>query len=103
MVLITHHRECRRMFVILACICGTDVHLAGVPAWGQQAKKIDLLKIGPSSSISMEVKGSKEKEETAFDTLRSFIESETGFKNEIVRQKDWREVGDKLADRTIQL
>ena len=71
--------------------------LAGVPLHGQQAK-IDILHIGTSGSL-----GTEKKEESALETLKEFIKEETGFDNDIVQLKDWRELTDKMVKGDFQL
>lgn len=92
------HAGVGRVSVVLACAL---VAAPGVPAGAQEAKKIDVLRIGASGAIATDLSGTKE--ETAFEALRSFIKSETGFDNEIKRQKSWRELTDKMADGTLHL
>jgi ABC-type phosphate/phosphonate transport system substrate-binding protein len=70
--------------------------LAGAPAEGRPAK-MDLLRIGTGGSMAPE--GSGRKQKGALKTLRRFIKEQTGLKNEIRRQKDWRELADKLAGK----
>jgi ABC-type phosphate/phosphonate transport system substrate-binding protein len=70
-------------------------------AIGQQAKKIDALRIGTSGGLAINESGAKEEE--ARETLKTFIKDETGFDNEIIPQKDWRELADKLANKELNL
>jgi ABC-type phosphate/phosphonate transport system substrate-binding protein len=67
---------------------------------GQQSGG-DLLRIGTSGTLS--VQSADRKERSAVETLQSFIRDETGLSNEIVRQRDWRELADKLAKGQLQL
>jgi ABC-type phosphate/phosphonate transport system substrate-binding protein len=69
-------------------------------AYGQQAK-LDLLRIGTSGTLASVEKGGKE--EAALETMRDFIKEETGFNNEIIQQKHWRELAQKMADRQLHL
>src|SRR6266404_7795020 len=71
--------------------------LPATAAHGQQGK-IDVLRIGASGALSTE-----KKEESALETLKGFIKDDTGFTNEIVRQKDWRELADKMTKGELQL
>src|SRR5262245_21275311 len=71
--------------------------LAGVP----EAAQVKVLRIGASGRLAEETEA--EKEEAALDTLKSFIKSETGFDNEVLRQKDWRELAEKLAGGQLHL
>jgi ABC-type phosphate/phosphonate transport system substrate-binding protein len=59
-----------------------------------QRTKIDTLRIGRSGSLTA---GTAQKEKTALESLRAFIKDETGLKNEIFRQKDWKELAEKLS------
>jgi ABC-type phosphate/phosphonate transport system substrate-binding protein len=60
----------------------------------------DFLRIGTSGKVSAE---SAKEEKGAMANLKSFIEEETGFDNEILKQKDWQEVVDKLAKGQLQI
>jgi ABC-type phosphate/phosphonate transport system substrate-binding protein len=63
-------------------------------AGGRQGK-VDVLRIGTSGTLTAEKDDSKEK--GAMASLQDFIKDETGLKNMIKREKDWRELADKLA------
>jgi ABC-type phosphate/phosphonate transport system substrate-binding protein len=80
-------------FLLLGALCAF--------APGQQAAKPDVLRIGTSAALTAEESGGKEAE--AIDTLQSLIKSETGFDSEILRQKDWAELADKMATGPLQL
>jgi ABC-type phosphate/phosphonate transport system substrate-binding protein len=67
---------------------------------GQQGN-VDVLRIGTSGSLA--AGGSSSREKGALESLRSFIKDETGLDNEIVRQKDWRELTDKMAKKQLHL
>jgi ABC-type phosphate/phosphonate transport system substrate-binding protein len=69
-------------------------------AHGQQTK-IDVLRIGSSGTLTGEKGGAKEK--GAIKTLQSFIKDETGFDNEILRQKNWQELANKMAKGQLHL
>src|SRR5258708_33702255 len=73
--------------------------LASSAAVVGQSSKIDVLRIGTSGILTTEKTG---KEESALETLKSFIKEETGLDNEILRQKDWRELTDKMAKGELQ-
>jgi ABC-type phosphate/phosphonate transport system substrate-binding protein len=73
---------------------------AGLAVPAEQGE-IDVLRIGTSGTLSEEISGPKEK--SAMETLKRFIKDETGLDNEILRQKDWRELTDKLAKGQMQL
>jgi len=75
--------------------------LAGALAVPAEQGKIDVLRIGTSGTLSEEVSGPKEK--SAMETLKRFIKDQTGLDNEILRQKDWRELTDKLAKGQMHL
>jgi ABC-type phosphate/phosphonate transport system substrate-binding protein len=83
-----------RRFVIRALIVTA---LLGIPAILAHARpdKVDVLRIGTSGNLSQAKDAAKEKGNLA--TLQNFIKDETTFDNEIVRQKDWRELADKMA------
>jgi ABC-type phosphate/phosphonate transport system substrate-binding protein len=79
-----------RLALALTVLLAVPFGMAG----GRQAK-VDVLRIGTSGTLTAEKDNSKEK--GALTTLRDFIKDETGLKNEIERQKDWRELADKMA------
>jgi len=60
----------------------------------------DVLHIGTSGTLSS-LKGSQE--ESALEMLRDFIKTETGLENEILRQKGWRELADKMSKGELQV
>lgn len=62
--------------------------------------KDSILHIGSSGSLTS---SSNVKEEDALETLRSFIKEETGMENQIVKEKNWQEVTDKLAKNELQI
>jgi len=74
--------------------------IVGAAVHGQQVNfKVLLIgstNAGPESN-------DKKKEEAALVSLKGFIKEETGFDNEIVRFKDWRELVDKMTKKEIQL
>jgi ABC-type phosphate/phosphonate transport system substrate-binding protein len=84
----------RRRSVILTLALAAGVVLPVLAASARQAK-IDVLHIGSSGTLTAEKNDSKEK--GALETLRNFIKEETGLNNDIVRQKDWCELADKMA------
>lgn len=63
-------------------------------------EKVDL-HIGSSGNLAPAKEASKEKGNLA--TLRNFIKEETGLTNDIVQQKDWRDLADKLAKGQLQI
>jgi ABC-type phosphate/phosphonate transport system substrate-binding protein len=62
--------------------------------------KIDVLHVGTSGTLTGE-KGSREK--GALESLKSFIKEVTGLDNDITRQKDWRELTDKMAKGQLHI
>jgi ABC-type phosphate/phosphonate transport system substrate-binding protein len=73
----------------------------GLLASGQQAKKIDVLRIGTSGSLALNTSGTKE--ETAMEALQSFIKTETGFDNEIIQERNYEELIQKMAKGELHL
>jgi ABC-type phosphate/phosphonate transport system substrate-binding protein len=73
--------------------------LASTTAGARQAK-IDVLHIGSSGSLASE-KDNKEK--AALESLRDFIKEETGFTNDITKQKDWVELADKMTKGQLHI
>jgi ABC-type phosphate/phosphonate transport system substrate-binding protein len=65
-----------------------------------EARQVKVLRIGTSGSL---VEKPGQKEEGALETLKQFIKEETGLDNEILRQKDWRELADKMAKGELHL
>src|ERR1700730_2616812 len=86
----------RRRLLLFICA----LTLLVVPALAGRARqaKIDILRIGTSGRLS-----SEKKEESALETLKAFIQEETGLTNEIVRLKDWRELTDKMVKGELHL
>jgi ABC-type phosphate/phosphonate transport system substrate-binding protein len=83
----------RRMPVLLA-LAGAVFVCAGDRGTSADQPKPEVLKIGTSGTLGTE-KGGKEK--GAQETLRKFIQDETGMKNEIGRPTDWRELAEKMS------
>jgi ABC-type phosphate/phosphonate transport system substrate-binding protein len=73
--------------------------LCGTAALAQGSGK--FLRIGTSGHLALDESGTKQ--EAALDTLKSFIQSETGFNNEILRQHDWRELAEKMKAGRLDL
>jgi ABC-type phosphate/phosphonate transport system substrate-binding protein len=67
---------------------------------GQQGK-LKSLRIGSSGSLT-DAKDEK-KEKAALESLESFVKDETGLKSQIQRQKNWRELADKLAKEDLDV
>src|SRR5262249_9881570 len=59
------------------------------------------LSIGASNNLVSAKE--QDKVNAALGTLQSFIKSETGFNNDILHQKNWQELADKLASGQLQL
>jgi len=68
---------------------------------GGQQKPVDTLRIGASGQLTAHSAASKE--EAALETLRVFIKDETGLNNEIVREKDWQTLADKMAKGELHI
>jgi ABC-type phosphate/phosphonate transport system substrate-binding protein len=66
-----------------------------------QTKKPNVLRIGTSGSLALDTSGAKD--DTALETLKSFIKTETGFDNEIIPQKNWSALAEKLAGKEVEL
>ena len=93
-------RQPRPRFIFQVCALMAFLVLPGGLAHAQQAK-IDVLRIGASGSLSTEKRG--DKENSALETLKAFIMEETGLANEILQQKDWRELVDKMSKGDLHL
>jgi ABC-type phosphate/phosphonate transport system substrate-binding protein len=68
---------------------------------GRGADAPKMLRIGASGGILFG--GSKEKEKGAIDSLKEFIKDETGLNNEIITQKDWKELTEKMMSKELQI
>jgi ABC-type phosphate/phosphonate transport system substrate-binding protein len=71
-----------------------------VPGQADNTKRGVLL-IGTSGTLS--TTGSRSDDKAALKTLRSFIKEETALDNDIIRQKDWRQLADRMAKRKLQV
>ena len=89
----------RRTAVFSVCTLAALLGLNGLTS-GARLAKLEILHIGSSGGLTSE-KGGKEK--AALETLQGFIKEETGLDNDITRQKDWRQLADKLAKGQLQL
>ena len=67
---------------------------------GEQGKT-KLLHIGVTGALESGRNPAEKK--AALATLKKFIETETGFANEIVEEKDWQTLAEQLANGRIQL
>jgi ABC-type phosphate/phosphonate transport system substrate-binding protein len=92
--------QSRRRFVYRVLVLTA---LAAAPALAAHggAEKSDVLHVGTSNPLGSAKDGPKEK--AAVATLQLFIRNETGMNNEIVRQKDWRELAEKLVKGELQV
>src|SRR5437660_8780967 len=93
-------RQPRPRFIFQVCALMAFLVLPGGLVHAQQPK-IDVLRIGASGSLSTEKRG--DKENSALETLKAFIMEETGLANEILQQKDWRELVDKMSKGDLHL
>jgi ABC-type phosphate/phosphonate transport system substrate-binding protein len=91
-----HRGRCVCRLVLLAALVCLPLALTEA----RQGKKVDVLHIGTSGNLTSE-KGQREK--GALESLKSFIKEETGFDNDITRQKDWQELTDKMAKGQFQI
>jgi ABC-type phosphate/phosphonate transport system substrate-binding protein len=83
------------------CALGVAVITSVSLALAQAAPgKIDVLHVGTSGTLTGE-KSSREK--GALESLKSFIKEVTELDNDITRQKDWRELTDKMAKGQLHI
>jgi ABC-type phosphate/phosphonate transport system substrate-binding protein len=76
--------------------------LAGVGIrTGAAEDALNVLRIGTSGELTGRIPGPKEK--AGLETLHKYIKEENGMDNEILRQKDWQELTDKMANGKLQL
>lgn len=86
----------------VAAAGATIALLLGLSTWGDaRPLPLDTLRIGTTGSLA--ASAGKDREETALDTLRDFIKSETGFNNEILRQKGWFPTADGVVRGQLHL
>jgi ABC-type phosphate/phosphonate transport system substrate-binding protein len=90
-----------RRSVFPACALAALLGLVGALAPAQQPRKVDVLRIGTSGRLAVDESG--DKQEGALETLRGFIKSETGFDNEILPQRNYLELAEKLASGQLNL
>lgn len=83
-----------------ACALAALLAVLGSAARGQQSNG-NVLRIGSSGTLASAAPGTKET--AALKTLQVFIKEETGLTNDIIRQKDWRELAAKMAKGELQL
>lgn len=88
-----------RLPILIAVASALSLLVGNGDAYGQQAQ-VQILDIGTSGTLAGE---KAEKEKAALQTLQSFIKEETGLANNINRQKDWRELGEKMSKKELQI
>jgi ABC-type phosphate/phosphonate transport system substrate-binding protein len=89
------HFHCIRLLSYAAVTTGL---LCGAVALGQQSK-LEVLRIGTSGTLTPTSGNEKEN----LKSLQSFVKDETGYPNEIIRQKGWSELAAKMARGELQL
>jgi len=87
--------------VLGACALAAVLATPALDAGGKEPAA-DTLLIGTSGSLTGG-KAKAGKEKAALETLKSFIKDETGMNDEIVQQKDWRELADKMVRGKLHL
>jgi ABC-type phosphate/phosphonate transport system substrate-binding protein len=97
--MVLRHRPCGG-FALSACILAISLGVSGA-AGEEPLAKADVLRIGTTDTLGPEKPG--QQGDTALETLKAFIKEETGLENEILRQKDWRELADKLVKGELHL
>jgi ABC-type phosphate/phosphonate transport system substrate-binding protein len=81
-----------RVFALMAVLSVPIAVAAG------RSAKVDVLRVGTSRALTAE-----RNEKNSLDTLKSFIKDETGLDNEIIRQKDWHELADKMSKGQLEV
>src|SRR5262245_833520 len=99
MIASTALRRAAGGWALLGGVLATSLTLSG-PSADAQPARVDVLRIGTSGTLSSDEEA---KEKGALKSLRKFIKDETGLENEIVRQRDWQELTDKLAKAQLHL
>jgi len=84
----------------LALLAGT-IALWPVVADAQQAKQNGVLRIGASGTLAPATPGATGTGELV--AVQEFIKEETGLTNEIIREKDWRTMADKMAKGDLKI
>lgn len=95
----TPPQRLRRVFIVVSGALAALLILATADGHGQQ--KMDVLRIGTSGNFSSEKSSKKEK--GALGTLKDFIKEETGLTNEIIDEKDWQTLAEKMAKGKLEL
>src|SRR6266404_5820577 len=89
-----------RNWVLAGCTLALATLFLGGSA-GVHGGKVDVLRVGTSISLTGDTKGKKE--DSARETLKSFIKEETGLDNEGSTQKDWRQLAENMAKGQLHL
>jgi ABC-type phosphate/phosphonate transport system substrate-binding protein len=89
------YRLVHRALILAALLVGPPGTAHAQPA------KLDVLRIGTSGMLTGQPGSPREK--AGIEMLKSFIKDETGLDNEILQQKNWRELADKMAARQLNL
>jgi ABC-type phosphate/phosphonate transport system substrate-binding protein len=90
----------RRVHLFGALLLAMVVGFSTLSVDGQPAK-IDVLRIGTSGSLARE--GNSRNEKSSTDTLRSFIKEETSLESEIIREKSWNDLAEKMSKGQLQI
>ncbi len=91
-------RPSRRGFFLRAAALAA---LLAAPMGAVGQGKITVLRIGTSGTLSTE--GGARNEKSSLETLKSFIKDETGLDNEIINEKDWQELAEKMSKGELQV
>ena len=92
--------QAHRRFVSHVLVLSALLGVAAIVAHGR-SEKSDVLRVGLSGPLGSDTEGPKQKVAAAM--LQDFIKSETGMNDEIVCQKNWRDLADKLAKGQLQV
>jgi ABC-type phosphate/phosphonate transport system substrate-binding protein len=85
----------------LGClIVAASLFSAGV-GQGDPPKDKDMLKIGTTGKLAEGTSGGDE--QGALETLHKFVQSETGFDNEMVVQNGWEDLAKQLSEGEVQV
>jgi ABC-type phosphate/phosphonate transport system substrate-binding protein len=68
---------------------------------GSAEEALNVLRIGTTGELTGRPSGPREK--AGLETLHKYIKDEDGMDNEILRQKDWQELADRMAKGKLQL
>src|SRR5436305_10657843 len=85
-------------WAVLAGALAAVVAIASTTVSGAR-DPVSVLRIGTSGALIAAGK----QEATALATLQNFVKTETGLNNEIVRQKDWQQLAEKMAAKEIHI